>query len=109
MSLEGIRIVDMTGVVFGPVATQALADWGSLKPARGRRGSRALPGPVRMLASAGFLDGEPACAARPASRLGQHTTELLRELGDDDTAIAAIAAMRAQRAAVAADTRQETP
>jgi crotonobetainyl-CoA:carnitine CoA-transferase CaiB-like acyl-CoA transferase len=63
-------------------------------------------GPVRMLASAGFLDGEPARAARPAPRLGQHTTELLRELGYDDTTIAA---MCAQRAAVAADTRQETP
>jgi crotonobetainyl-CoA:carnitine CoA-transferase CaiB-like acyl-CoA transferase len=62
-------------------------------------------GRVRMLASAGFLDGEPARAARPAPRLGQHTTELLRELGYDDTTIAA---MCAQRAAVADDTRQET-
>jgi crotonobetainyl-CoA:carnitine CoA-transferase CaiB-like acyl-CoA transferase len=63
-------------------------------------------GAVRMLASAGFLDGEPARAARPAPRLGQHTNELLREIGYDDTAIAA---MCARRAAVADDPPEETP
>jgi formyl-CoA transferase len=55
-------------------------------------------GPIRMLASPGFLDGAPARAAGPAPRLGEHTVEVLREAGLDD---AAIAAMRASRAAVA--------
>jgi crotonobetainyl-CoA:carnitine CoA-transferase CaiB-like acyl-CoA transferase len=57
-------------------------------------------GTVRMLASPGFLDGEPARAGRPAPRLGEHTVEVLRAHGLDD---AAIAAMRASGAAVASD------
>lgn len=57
-------------------------------------------GPLRTLASPGFLDGAPARAARPAPRLGEHTVEVLREAGLDDPAIAA---MRASRAAVAID------
>jgi hypothetical protein len=39
-------------------------------------------------------------------RLGQHANELLREIGYDDTAIAAICP---RRAAVADDTPEETP
>ncbi|MEI7445309.1 MAG: CoA transferase [Burkholderiales bacterium] len=57
-------------------------------------------GPMRALASPGFLDGEPARAARPAPRLGEHTVEVLREAGLDD---AAIGALRSSRAAIAAD------
>jgi len=47
-------------------------------------------GPVRMLASPGFLDGEPARAEAPAPRLGEHTLEVLRAAGYDDAAIAAL-------------------
>jgi len=27
--LAGIRVIDMTGIVVGPIATRALADWGA--------------------------------------------------------------------------------
>jgi crotonobetainyl-CoA:carnitine CoA-transferase CaiB-like acyl-CoA transferase len=57
-------------------------------------------GPLRMLASPGFLDGEPARATRPAPRLGEHTVEVLRAVGYDD---AAIRAMHDGGAAVAAE------
>ncbi|MFN7641709.1 MAG: CoA transferase [Burkholderiales bacterium] len=117
--LEGIRVIDMTGVVLGPLAMQALADWGvdvikveppegdtlrnagvarhegsplahapaiddSIQVASGlatlnadadgtprfvpsliadKTAGMALAGPLRMLASPGFLDGVPARAA----------------------------------------------
>jgi formyl-CoA transferase len=55
-------------------------------------------GPLRMLASPGYLDGRPARAAGFAPHLGEHTVQVLREAGYDD---AAIAALRARRVAIA--------
>jgi crotonobetainyl-CoA:carnitine CoA-transferase CaiB-like acyl-CoA transferase len=49
------------------------------------------------------VDGETVPWARPAPRLGEHTTQVLRELGYDD---AAIAAMLRDGAAVAQDAKQ---
>ena len=63
------------------------------------RAQHPTEGPVRLLASPGFLDGAPARATRPAPRLGEHTVELLREVGYDE---AAIASMLDSGAAVAA-------
>ena len=55
-------------------------------------------GSVRSLGSPLRLGDEPAVLRRAAPRLGEHTREVLREIGYDDSAIDALSAGEASPA-----------
>ncbi len=89
---EWVRELEPVDICFGPVneVGEALDD--PQLRARGMIVEEQHPqfGPVRALGSPIKLSDTPPATRRPGAGFGQHTDEVLRELGYDDAAIAAL-------------------
>ena len=81
--LKGIRVLDFTSFIAGSYGAMLLGDMGADIPKIGN---------LRMAGVPWRFSRTPASIRRPAPRLGEHTDEVLAELGYDTERIASLEA-----------------